>query len=181
MNKKSIIVLMLPLLIMPLEAIAYSHWSSTITKTYNIEIGSADIEIIKYEVTEYKGIQGALSIEQPDEDTLIIRNNVWVPENKLNIWVYVKNTGTCPVTITEEIEYNNTLFFHYLNYYDVFKKDLDGDGYYETRVDPPFQLNPGEVFLKIEKIGPFCAQNDPSLEGVGFEMKVTFIATQADP
>ena len=54
MNKK-LALLLIPLLMLPLVAFAYAHWSDTVYKKYKFRFGTVDIEILKWHVDKLVG------------------------------------------------------------------------------------------------------------------------------
>ena len=51
MNKK-LALLLIPLLMLPLVAFAYAHWSDSIVKKYKFHFGTVEVEVLKWHVDE---------------------------------------------------------------------------------------------------------------------------------
>ena len=50
MNRKLIVALLLPLMIMPLVGFAYAHWTDKVTKQIKIHAGTVEVEIVQWHV-----------------------------------------------------------------------------------------------------------------------------------
>jgi hypothetical protein len=50
MNKKLLIVLLLPLMLLPMVSFGYAHWTDTVTKRYKLRPGTVEIHIIQWHV-----------------------------------------------------------------------------------------------------------------------------------
>ena len=50
MNKKLIVALLMPLMIMPLIGFGYAHWTDKVTKQIKLHAGSVEVEIIQFHV-----------------------------------------------------------------------------------------------------------------------------------
>ena len=53
MNKK-LVALLIPLLLLPLVAFGYAHWTDSITKKYKFHFGTVEVEVVKWHVDELK-------------------------------------------------------------------------------------------------------------------------------
>lgn len=51
MNKK-LVALLIPLLLLPLVAFGYAHWTDSITKKYKFHFGTVEVEVVKWHVDE---------------------------------------------------------------------------------------------------------------------------------
>jgi hypothetical protein len=50
MNKKLLVALLLPLMLMPLVSFGYAHWSDSVTKKYKLRPGTVEIHIIQWHI-----------------------------------------------------------------------------------------------------------------------------------
>jgi len=74
MNKK-LVVLLIPLLLLPLVAFGYAHWTDSVTKKYKFHFGKVEVEVVKWHVD-------ACTTWDNDSDGVVFGEfeEVWVKE-----------------------------------------------------------------------------------------------------
>jgi hypothetical protein len=112
MNKK-LVALLIPLLIMPLVAFAYAHWTDSVYKKYKLRFGTVEIEIYSWHVDDIIAWDAdsdgrifgdeVVVTEVKDNDGHIIGLQIWAspigPGFHLEFKMLVHNYGRLPVRI----------------------------------------------------------------------------------
>ena len=119
MNKK-FVALLIPLLLLPLVAFAYAHWTDSAFKQYKFRFGTVEAEIIKWHVDLLKGWDAdsdgtvfgeELVVTEVKENTEVIGLQIYAnpvgPGFTLEFKIIIHNFGRLPMEVeAPEINYS---------------------------------------------------------------------------
>ena len=191
MNKRCLIVLLIPMLFISIGSVAYATWSDSVTKTYNLTAGNVDIEVTHAWLKDcaWPDVLGV----SWTADTV----STWTPAG---VYIYpgwwahtgmhIRNVGSLPVIFkTDALVYaydppETEGCFDFTNEY---MWSLDGTIWYGTYAGRiagkalPVILYPGE-YLKIQQWVDFdCQELQEEAQGLTITITATITAEQAVP
>ena len=166
------------MLFITLSGLGYATVSDNVTATFRLHSAKVDPKITNYWIIDYYGYGFDITLDEPDNKTLIFTDELLFPGWHLNLLIEITNDADVAVNLNYTIEY--------LNGSDWITTDKEGlldlfriiyeDGFYldqdcNNPIPQNYTLGIGEVVYKKEYLY-FDAQDYPELQDQEFVFHV---------
>ena len=168
------------MLFITLFGLGYATVSDSVTTTFRLHSAKVDPKITNYWIIDYYGYGFDITLDEPDNKTLIFTDDLLFPGWYLELLIEIKNDADVAVSLNYTIEYLNGSTWVTTNktrLLDLFRIIYE-DGFYRDQEcsDPiidlqNYTLGSGDVVYKKEDLY-FDAQDYPELQDKEFEFRV---------